>query len=39
VVITFSCSGASRCEQQTCSPSEWTFIGDVPLPGSFFLPG
>ncbi|MEW6268644.1 MAG: S8 family serine peptidase [Thermodesulfobacteriota bacterium] len=38
VVITFSCSGASRCEQQTCSPSEWTFIGDVPLPGSFFLP-
>ncbi|HEY8517686.1 MAG TPA: S8 family serine peptidase [Candidatus Binatia bacterium] len=39
VIISFSCFGADRCQQQSCSPDEWTFIGDVELPGSFFLPG
>jgi hypothetical protein len=39
VLITFSCSGADRCNASPCSAGDWSFISDVTLPGSFFLPG
>lgn len=36
--VTFSCSGAGRCENAPCRASEWSAIGDVTLPDSFFEP-
>jgi outer membrane protein assembly factor BamB len=36
--LTFSCSGADRCESAPCPDSDWSTIGDVTLPESFFLP-
>jgi hypothetical protein len=38
VQISFDCSGADRCTQDTCTADEWTFIASVTLPGSFFRP-
>lgn len=38
VLITYACSGADRCQQGPCSPSEWTFLREVVVPGSFFQP-
>jgi subtilisin family serine protease len=38
VQIDYACSGADRCLASPCTASEWSFIGDVTLPGSFFLP-
>jgi len=38
VLIDFACAGADRCTAEPCTPEQWTFIGDVTLPGSFFLP-
>lgn len=38
VLIDFACSGADRCTAEPCTAGQWTFIGDVTLPGSFFLP-
>jgi hypothetical protein len=38
VLIDFACSGADRCEAEPCSTDQWSVIGDVTLPGSFFLP-
>jgi hypothetical protein len=34
--FTWSCFGNSRCEVDNCPG--WDFIGNVSLPGSFFLP-
>lgn len=36
--IRFSCRGAAPCEASPCEASAWTTLGDVALPGSFFLP-
>jgi outer membrane protein assembly factor BamB len=36
--VELSCSGAPRCDVAPCSASQWTAIGDVTLPESFFLP-
>ena len=36
--VTLSCSGASRCPAAPCSPDQWTPIGEVMLPLSFFEP-
>ena len=36
--VTFACSGADRCESAPCRESDWSVIGDVTLPESFFLP-
>lgn len=36
--VTFSCSGADRCESAPCRASDWSTIGDVTLPESFFEP-
>jgi outer membrane protein assembly factor BamB len=36
--IELTCSGASRCEVAPCTASQWSTIGDVTLPESFFLP-
>ncbi|MFN8602456.1 MAG: S8 family serine peptidase [Candidatus Binatia bacterium] len=38
VLIDYACSGADRCVAEPCTAAEWSFIGDVTLPGSFFLP-
>ena len=38
VLIDYACSGADRCVAEPCTASEWSFIGNVTLPGSFFLP-
>jgi len=38
VLIDFACSGADRCTAEPCTADQWTFISDVTLPGSFFLP-
>jgi subtilisin family serine protease len=38
VLIDFVCSGADRCEAEPCSTDQWSVIGNVTLPGSFFLP-
>lgn len=38
VQITFSCRGADRCDSSPCLASSWTDLGQVTLPGSFFLP-
>lgn len=37
-LVTYSCLGADRCEGAPCSADAWTFIAEVTLPGSFFLP-
>jgi hypothetical protein len=36
--IGFSCSGADRCAMAPCAPEQWSFIAEVALPESFFLP-
>ena len=36
--IRYSCRGASPCDASPCETSAWTTLGDVSLPGSFFLP-
>lgn len=36
--IRYSCRGAAPCESSPCEASSWTTIGDVALPGAFFLP-
>jgi len=36
--VTFSCSGAGSCMSAPCRASEWSTIGDVTLPESFFHP-
>lgn len=38
VLITFSCAGAGRCTSEPCTADAWTPLGEVTLPGSFFLP-
>jgi subtilisin family serine protease len=38
VQISFACSAADRCAADPCTPDEWTLIGTVTLPGSFFRP-
>jgi hypothetical protein len=38
VQIDYACSGAGRCVAEPCTSSQWTFIANVTLPGSFFLP-
>ena len=38
VLIDYACSGADRCAASPCTASEWSLIGNVTLPGSFFLP-
>ncbi|MBY0278722.1 S8 family serine peptidase [Candidatus Binatia bacterium] len=38
VLIDYACSGAGRCLASPCTSDQWTAIGDVTLPGSFFLP-
>lgn len=34
----FSCWGADRCEETPCATQDWTFISEIELPTSFFLP-
>jgi hypothetical protein len=36
--IPFFCRGADRCASSPCSATSWVDLGDVSLPGSFFLP-
>ena len=36
--LNLDCYGADKCPSAPCDSSEWTFIGNVPLPASFFLP-
>jgi len=36
IQITFACYGASRCTTAPCDASQWTFIQNSTLPGSFF---
>jgi hypothetical protein len=36
--IRYACRGAAPCDASPCESSAWTAIGDVALPGSFFLP-
>jgi N-acetylneuraminic acid mutarotase len=36
--VTFACRGADRCALAPCAPGAWSFIADVTLPTSFFLP-
>jgi subtilisin family serine protease len=38
VLVTYSCSGADRCLTSPCTASQWSFVSEVTLPGSFFLP-
>jgi hypothetical protein len=38
VQIRYSCSGAGICSSLECPAGQWSEIGDVTLPGSFFLP-
>ena len=36
--IRYACRGAAPCDASPCETSAWTTLGDVSLPGSFFLP-
>lgn len=36
--VRLSCSGADRCPIGPCTPEQWSFIAEVDLPESFFLP-
>jgi hypothetical protein len=36
--ITLVCSGASACDASPCTSTDWTSIGTVTVPASFFLP-
>jgi subtilisin len=38
VLIDYACSGADRCLASPCTAAEWSFIGNVTLPGAFFRP-
>jgi hypothetical protein len=38
VQIELRCYGQERCDAAPCVPDAWQLIGDVTLPGSFFLP-
>lgn len=36
--VTFSCSGSDICPSAPCAPDRWSFISEVVLPQTFFLP-
>lgn len=36
-MMTFSCYGADTCEAEPCAVGDWHAIGDVTLPGEFFM--
>ncbi|MEW6267687.1 MAG: PQQ-binding-like beta-propeller repeat protein [Thermodesulfobacteriota bacterium] len=36
--IDYACSGAERCTGSPCTPAQWSEIGQVALPESFFEP-
>jgi hypothetical protein len=38
ILVTYACSGASRCGASPCTAAQWSFISEVTLPGGFFLP-
>lgn len=38
VELPFSCRGADRCTTSPCLATSWSELGQVTLPGSFFLP-
>ena len=38
VLVTYACSGADRCNASPCTADQWSFLSEVTLPGSFFLP-
>jgi hypothetical protein len=38
MMMTFSCSDADSCPAEPCDATEWHPIGDVTLPGEFFMP-
>ncbi len=37
-LTTYACYGAGSCAGEPCGPEEWSFVSNVTLPGSFFLP-
>lgn len=37
-LLTYGCYGAERCPQAPCDPSQWSFLSDVVVSGSFFQP-
>jgi hypothetical protein len=37
-MIRYACRGSDRCEASPCLASAWVDLGQVELPGSFFLP-
>ena len=36
--IRYACRGAAPCDASPCDASSWTVLGEVSLPGEFFLP-
>lgn len=36
--VRFACRGAAPCDASPCMASSWAALGDVGLPGEFFLP-
>lgn len=38
VQLTFACYGADPCDGEPCGSAEWSSLGEVTLPGEFFLP-
>ena len=38
ILVTYSCEGSDRCNASPCTADQWSVIGQVKLPGSFFLP-
>jgi hypothetical protein len=36
--VTLSCAGADRCGAAPCGPEQWTPLGEVEMPISFFQP-
>jgi hypothetical protein len=38
IQITYSCSGATACEDSSCVQSDWAAIATVTFPGSFLQP-
>jgi hypothetical protein len=37
-LVTYACSGADRCSTAPCTADQWSFLSEVTLSGSFFLP-
>ena len=37
-ISSFQCWGAEACQGGICLEEDWSLIGDIELPGSFFLP-